>query len=92
MTKVYPYQDLDLFFEQFRSMPEYLSLDQVKQFVQHPKPRSSFHLKGRLFRLWAILLTVATVITISTILYFFAGHQRKYHKNAGLQCKHKKRQ
>lgn len=70
MTKEHTYQDLDLFFEQFKNMPEYITLEQVTQFIQHPKPSSSFQLKGSTFKLWSILITAASVIAISTILYF----------------------
>ena len=81
MRRDFTYQDLNLFFERFKGMPEYISMDQVKQFIQHPKPSSSFRLKGSSFRLWTILITAGSVITISTVLYFNASGSGNQHQD-----------
>ena len=77
MTREYTYQDLDQFFAQFKRMPEYIALEDAKQFIKNPRP-SSFQMKGGSLKLWSILITAALVITVSTVQYFSlpaANHQ-----------------
>ncbi len=69
MTKDYTYQELDLFFARFKRMPEYITLEDVKQFIQNPGP-SSFQMKGGTLKLWSILITASLLITVSSVLYF----------------------
>jgi hypothetical protein len=70
MKEQYTYQDLESFFDQFKRMPEYISLEQVAQIIQHPSPAFILPIKGTSLRLWTILLSTTVVITIISILYF----------------------
>ena len=76
MKKQYTYQDLETFFDQFKRMPEYITMEKVAQILQQPSPSFTLPRKGASFKLLSILLTTATVISIASILYFSSSSNR----------------
>lgn len=77
MAKEYTYQELETFFDQFKRMPEYITLEKVTQIIRHPSPAFTLPTKGASLRLWTILLTTTAVITVASILYFSSTHNKE---------------
>ena len=69
MKNKYTEQDINLFFERFKQLPEYFELEEVHQLIDNPHAKATHTVHINYKQLKFIIMTIAFIIGLSTLIW-----------------------